>query len=162
MDDIEDDWAYDDRQFDFIHARYLAGSIMDWPRLMRQAYSSTRPGGWVEFQDWDCMVECHDGSIPEDSPFYIWHKATLGRIEATNTGRPGPHLERWVRDAGFVNVTEKKVAIPHNIWPKDERLKKIGALNLMQWEQGLEAISIGCLNRSMSDQPAWTVEEIQV
>lgn len=129
VDDIEDEWGYEDRPFDFIHARYLAGSIRDWPRLMKQAYACTKPGGWVEFHDWDCMVESPDGSIPEESPFYFWHKAVLGRIEQTNTGRPGPHLGGWIRDAGFVNVTVRKFLIPHNIWPKDERLKRIGAVS---------------------------------
>ena len=162
VDDIEDEWAYEHNPFDFIHARYLAGSIRDWPRLMKQAYACTKPGGWVEFQDWDCMVESPDDSITEDSSFWIWHKATLGRIEATNTGRPGPRLEGWIRDAGFVNVVERKFIIPLHIWPKDPRYKRIGAMNFLQWEKGLEGISIGCLSRSTSDEPAWSIEEIQV
>jgi SAM-dependent methyltransferase len=161
VDDIEDDWTYENNPFDFVHARYLAGSIRDWPRLMRQAFNCTAPGGWVEFQDWDCMVESHDDSIPKDSPFYVWHTAVLGRIEATNTGRPGPRLEQWVRDAGFVNVGVQKFAIPHNIWPRDPRLKKIGALNLSQWEHGLEGISVGCLSRSVSDEAAWSIQDIR-
>jgi hypothetical protein len=129
VDDIEDDWGYEDNPFDFIHARYLAGSIRDWPRLMKQAYASTKPGGWVEFQDWDCMIESPDGTIPEESALYSWHKIVLERIENTNTGRPGPHLGGWIRDAGFINVVVKKFLIPHNIWPKDERLKRIGAVS---------------------------------
>jgi len=75
------------------------------------------------------MVESPDGSIPEESPFYFWHKAILGRIEKRNTGRPGPHLGGWIKDAGFVNVTVRKFLIPHNIWPKDERLKRVGAVS---------------------------------
>lgn len=34
-------------------------------------------------------------------------------------------------------------------------------MNLLQWEQGLEGITIGCLSRSASDEPAWSMEEIQ-
>lgn len=37
VDDIEEDWLYKS-PFDLIHARYLAGSIRDWPRLFRQAF----------------------------------------------------------------------------------------------------------------------------
>ena len=162
VDDIEDEWGYEEDPFDFVHARYLADSIRDWPRLMRQAYACTKPGGWVKFQDWDCMIESHDGTIQEDSSLWIWHKTVLGRIEATNTGRPGPLLEGWIRDAGFVNVVVRKFAIPHNIWPKDERLQRVGALNLFQWEQGIEGISIGCLSRAISDEPVWSMEEIRV
>jgi len=35
-------------------------------------------------------------------------------------------------------------------------------MNLLQWEQGLEGVTIGCLNRSAADEPAWPIEEIQV
>lgn len=37
VDDIESDWTYKS-PFDFIHARYLATSIRDWPRLFRQIF----------------------------------------------------------------------------------------------------------------------------
>lgn len=38
IDDIEEDWAYENTPFDFIHGRYLAGNIKDWPRLCKQAF----------------------------------------------------------------------------------------------------------------------------
>ena len=37
VDDMEKEWCYS-TSFDYIHCRYLAGAIRDWPRLMRQAY----------------------------------------------------------------------------------------------------------------------------
>jgi hypothetical protein len=39
VDDIEDDWQFS-APFDYIHCRYLTGSIKDWPRLMQQAFES--------------------------------------------------------------------------------------------------------------------------
>jgi SAM-dependent methyltransferase len=161
VDDMEDEWGYERKPFDFIHARYLAGSIRDWPRLLKQAYRCTAPGGWVEFQDWDCMVESPDNSIPKDSAFWRWHEATISRVAKTNNGRPGPGLEGWFKEAGFTNIVVEKCLIPHNVWPKDQKLKQIGALNLHQWEEGLEGISIGCLNKLPSDEPAWSLEDIQ-
>lgn len=122
IDDIEDDWGYEANPFDYIHARYLAGSIRDWPRLVSQAYACTKPGGWVEFQDWDCMVESHDGSISKDNPLWRWHEECNGRIEGTATGRPGPRLEEWVKAAGFVNVVVEKFPIPLGTWPKNKNL----------------------------------------
>jgi hypothetical protein len=38
VDDIEADWAYEDSPFDFIHGRYLAASIKDFPKLVKQCY----------------------------------------------------------------------------------------------------------------------------
>ena len=37
VDDVEDEWTYD-TPFDYIHCRYLAGAIADWPKLIRKAY----------------------------------------------------------------------------------------------------------------------------
>ena len=38
VDDIESEWAYENDPFDFIHARYLAGSIRDFEKLIKQCY----------------------------------------------------------------------------------------------------------------------------
>lgn len=37
VDDLEDEWVFAN-SFDYIHSRYMAGSIKDWPNLMRQCY----------------------------------------------------------------------------------------------------------------------------
>ena len=39
VDDLEDDWTFT-HQLDYIHSRYMAGSIKDWPRLMEQCFES--------------------------------------------------------------------------------------------------------------------------
>lgn len=42
VDDIEDEWTYE-TPFDYIHSRYLAAAVRDWPRLVRQAFQSVDP-----------------------------------------------------------------------------------------------------------------------
>ena len=37
VDDVEADWTYGEK-FDYIHARCMAPSIRDWPKLIRQCY----------------------------------------------------------------------------------------------------------------------------
>lgn len=37
MDDVEQEW-HEPEPYDFIHCRYMAGSIKDWPKLVRQCY----------------------------------------------------------------------------------------------------------------------------
>ena len=39
VDDLEEEWVYSTK-FDYIHVRYLACSIRDWPKLVRQCYKS--------------------------------------------------------------------------------------------------------------------------
>jgi hypothetical protein len=38
VDDIEDEWGYEDTPLDYIHARFLVGAILDWPKLIHQAF----------------------------------------------------------------------------------------------------------------------------
>lgn len=39
VDDLEEDWTFS-YPFDYIHSRYMAGSIKNWPRLMTQCFQS--------------------------------------------------------------------------------------------------------------------------
>ncbi|KAK2810918.1 hypothetical protein FQN50_002509 [Emmonsiellopsis sp. PD_5] len=147
VDDIEEDFAHP-QPFDYIHSRYLAGSIKDWPRLIRQTFQSLKPGGWTECYDTDCTIVSDDGSLKEDSPLAKNFRDTLKASESVGrTACPGLGLKGWFQDAGYVNITERKFVIPHNNWPKDRRLKELGAWNLLQSEEGVEAWSMALLTR---------------
>jgi hypothetical protein len=37
IDDVEQPWIYN-FDFDYIHSRYMATAIADWPKLLRQAF----------------------------------------------------------------------------------------------------------------------------
>ena len=159
VDDIEDQWLYEDQPFDFIHARFLAGAIRDWPKLMTQAYNCTRSGGWVEFQDWDTFLYSPDHSLPPDSAIAKFHTMSgYVREEQGYDMKPGRSLETWLREAGFVNVMARKLLIPLGPWPRDERAKEIGAYNLLQMETAIEGICLGTLPHA--PQP-WSNEKIQ-
>ena len=76
IDDCEEPWTFREK-FDFIHARYLAAAIKDWPRLMQQAFTHTKPGGWAEFQDYDFRYYSEDGSYKEEHAIRKWEKTLL-------------------------------------------------------------------------------------
>lgn len=123
IDDIEDDWAYQGNLFDYVHARYLAGAIRDWPALLKQAYRNTRPGGWAEFQEWDYRIQSSDNTLPPDSSLQTYHDHVDGRLESAGLdASPGAGLEKWFKDAGFVNVQAHCLPIPLGMWPKDKRM----------------------------------------
>lgn len=42
IDDIEQPWVYS-KPFDFVHARFLALSIRDYKKLLKQAYELSHP-----------------------------------------------------------------------------------------------------------------------
>ena len=37
VDDVESEWTFPD-PFDFIHSRYMIGSILDWPGLIKKIF----------------------------------------------------------------------------------------------------------------------------
>ncbi|KAL1991149.1 hypothetical protein VTN49DRAFT_5653 [Thermomyces lanuginosus] len=156
VDDIESEWAYERDPFDFIHARYLAFSIKDFGKLIKQCYRSVKPGGWVEFQDWDGYPYSEDGSL-DDTGFQRYYDEANNAFEkAGYEVRPGPKLEEWFQDAGFVNIHVEKFQIPHGVWPKDKHLKKVGTWFQAQSEAGLEAGALAALTR----YEQWTKEEV--
>lgn len=138
MHDMEDEWTYE-KKFDFIHARFLASSLKDYKRALKQCYkfvllassphsqcmltcssaSNTVPGGWVEFQDWDMYTYSEDRTL-KDAYLERYNKeVTEGFKKAGYVVSPGPHLEAWFREAGFQNIHVQKYRVPLGAWPKD-------------------------------------------
>lgn len=37
VDDVEEDWLYS-RPFDYIHLRFMNGSLADWKKIITKAY----------------------------------------------------------------------------------------------------------------------------
>ena len=109
----------DDQPFDYIHGRYLACSIKNYPRLLKQCYKHTAPGGWVEMQDWDLRIYSEDGSTKGTS-IQQYYNYVLPAFERTGVVvYPGPSLEKWFREAGFVDIHVEKYRVPLGTWPKD-------------------------------------------
>ena len=77
--------------------------------------------------------------------------------------KPGPYLEQFLRDAGYVNVQSQKVHIPLGPWPKDKVMKEVGIINLVQMDKAIEAICLGVLTQLPPEAGGpWSWEEIQV
>ncbi|KAL2214804.1 S-adenosyl-L-methionine-dependent methyltransferase [Thermoascus aurantiacus ATCC 26904] len=136
IDDMEDDWV-DYQLYNYIHGRYLAASIKDYPRLLKQCYKHAAPGGWVVMQDWDPTLYSEDGSTKGTSIEQYYDYAIPAFKNAGIMVDPGPHLEQWFREAGF---------------------KKLGTWNLLQAESGFEATAMAVLTRYEN----WKPEEVTV
>ncbi|KKA25125.1 hypothetical protein T310_0830 [Rasamsonia emersonii CBS 393.64] len=157
VDDIESGWTYEN-PFDFIHARYLAASIKDFKKLLKQCFNNTKPGGWVEFQDWDMLIRSEDGTT-KGSAIEKYYQAIIPAFEkAGYPTRPGPQLEEWFRETGFVNIHVHKYRVPIGVWPKDSHYKKLGTLFLLSAEKGFEGAAMAVLTRFES----WSPEEVTV
>lgn len=129
INDATLDWMYPDNHFDYVHMRYMLGSIVDWPRLLRQSYRCCKPGGYVESFEVSCVLRSEDGSLVEGSAMDQWGKVFL---EAEKKfGRPFNAVENGLvqdafRKAGFADITEWEFKCPIGPWPKDPKLKEIG------------------------------------
>ena len=81
---------------------------------------------------------------------------------------PGPLLEGWMKDNGFSDVKHKKFFLPAGTWPADKHLvspaccywellltitlfpqKEVGAWNLLQMMEGLEAFTYALFTRQL-------------
>lgn len=68
---------------------------------LRQCDKHTKPGGWVEFQDWDALAYSEDGSM-KGTALEKYYNACIPAFEkAGYPTRPGPYLEEWFREACF-------------------------------------------------------------
>ncbi|KAL4923596.1 class I SAM-dependent methyltransferase [Aspergillus undulatus] len=158
VDDAEADWP-DRAPFDFVHSRYMCGSIEDWPRLAQQAYAQLKPGGWIEFQDFNLVNYSEDGSLKDGNNVNRFYELLRECCDKIN--RPvtiGKELRGVVERAGFVNVHERVFQLPLGTWPRERRMKDIGALNLYQMLDGLEAFSAATFTNILG----WSIEEVQV
>ena len=123
-----------------------------------------------------------DGSL-DGTGLQQYFNETYGAFEkAGYEVRPGPKLEKWFNDAGFVNVHVEKFAVPYGVWPKDPNLvsfptlspnsrrhiikfstdlfvqKKVGTWMQAQAEAGFEGGALAALTRNEN----WTKEEVML
>ncbi|KIW76247.1 hypothetical protein Z517_10993 [Fonsecaea pedrosoi CBS 271.37] len=148
--DVETDWEFPRNTFDLIHAREFLFSIRDWPTLISQAYKHLKPGGYFELAITVPEVGCDDDSCPADSNYTEMGKLFFKIAQAM--GIDGYACKLWKQqllDCGFEDVQQTIFKIPTNRWPKDRRLKTIGALevhNFFQYAQaGFERGAIALL-----------------
>ncbi|PVI02860.1 S-adenosyl-L-methionine-dependent methyltransferase [Periconia macrospinosa] len=159
VDDVEDEWVYSTK-FDYIHVRYMACTIRDWPKLIRQCFKFVKPGGWVEFNDFDAhFYTSAGGEYNETNSIYKWAEQLRDGVRKLGVEPdPGPQLEGWVRETGFTNIHTRTMPFPVGTWPKDKTLKEIGAFNLVNFMDNAEGISM----RLWTLAHGWTPEEIKV
>ncbi len=105
------------------------------------------------------MLGCDDDTLPQDSAFREYDRILRTAAQKTGTPLEDPaQYKRWFEDAGFELVVERKFKIPSNPWPKDPRLRLIGAFELEYFLGGLEGMSLRVFERGLG----WTAERTSV
>lgn len=158
VDDVELEWM-EPEPYDFIHCRYMAGSIRDWPRLIEQIYENLKPGGWVEFMESANTMYSEDESLQPDNQIVVMMNGLLEACDKIGrTMDPAPSIKGWVEEAGFINTKQEAFKLPVGSWPLDPRLKECGALMGANFTEGVEAFTAALF----TDVLGWSPSEVMV
>lgn len=129
LEDCTQDWSFDSNTYDYIHMRYLNGSIVDWLALFREAYRTLRPGGYIESCEASARTSCDDDTLDPNSATHRWSEIFLefGRKTGRSFILSEDHgFKKVMEEAGFVDVKEHPFKMPTSGWPKDPHLREIG------------------------------------
>jgi len=161
IDDMEDEWTYQDNYFDFIHMRTLSGSFSDWDAILAQAYRKLTPGGYLEFQDYGCELFLSDGTrlngvTPEHPLGTYMHHITSA---AASSGRPltiARGMAERMERAGFVDVQQQTAIWPVGPWAKKKELKELGKWGKIGMMETAHPFAVQLLTRQ-----GWTVQQVK-
>jgi ubiquinone/menaquinone biosynthesis C-methylase UbiE len=158
-DASEEDWVLPPNHFDYIHTRILLGCFEDFRTILKKAFYYTKPGGYMESQEFMLTPYCDDGTMPHDWPFGEWTKyVEQAAVEGDKPLKIANKLKRWYEEVGFVDVQEKIFKLPLGMWPRDPHLKELGRM----WEDnclaGLQGFSLAYFSRMLG----WSKTEIEV
>ena len=110
IDDYNKEWTYNDNTFDFIHIRWITGTVTDWHTLYKEAYRCLKPGGWIEHIDTSTNVLSDDGTVGKDTAMGQWGKIwqEAGRRMGTPMDVTEKNIqEEGMKEAGFVNLSKE-------------------------------------------------------
>lgn len=158
IDDVTLEWTFQKDHFDFIHARCLAGSIQDWPRLISDCYDHLRPGARLELSEGRANFFCNDDSLTPDTSTHRW-LTEFRRLSGPLGFDIAPQLPDMMRKAGFEDVQYTQKIVPMGTWPRDPALKEIGRWFRMQFlDSAIEAYSLALFTRA----GGWSTEDVQI
>ncbi|KAF8859227.1 S-adenosyl-L-methionine-dependent methyltransferase [Acephala macrosclerotiorum] len=159
LDDMEQPWTWKENSFDFIFSRDLIASVRNFPKLIDQCYTHLKPGGYVEFQCVTGVLQSDDDTVPKDSAFRKFSDSLKSSCEKFGTPVDDPmRWKGWFEERGFEDVTQQIIKLPCNTWPKDKRMKLLGAWEMENLLSNLE----GMVMRFFQKALGWTDQEVTV
>lgn len=67
-------------------------------------------------------------------------------------------MTKWARDTGFENITGKTIKVPHGTWPKDKKLKEMGAFIELYMDLSLDGFALYPIGQVLG----WSKDEVDV
>ncbi|KAG7284720.1 hypothetical protein NEMBOFW57_009329 [Staphylotrichum longicolle] len=159
MEDATQAWTFEENSFDFVHIRYLFGSIPDWDELFKQAYRVLKPGGYIETFEADALVFSEDGTVKEGSPLDQWGKVFKEGGKKFGRSFLGVNEDvqrKGLEAAGFSNLKTFDYNTPMTGWSTDKKWREIGEYSHAAMEQDLEGMILYMFKEVMG----WSTVEI--
>ncbi|KAH8769255.1 S-adenosyl-L-methionine-dependent methyltransferase [Hyaloscypha finlandica] len=158
IDDFCQSWTFSKSSFDFIHARSIYGCVADYDVLYREIMQHLKPGGWFEHVEISVVPKSEDGSLAGTN-LEKWGPLAIECGEKFGKSFTVAEDSRaFMEKAGFVNVEHKTFKWPIGPWPRDRKMKEIGAYNRVGWDEGINGWAMFLFTKYLGWQP----EEIQV
>ncbi|KAH6884440.1 S-adenosyl-L-methionine-dependent methyltransferase [Thelonectria olida] len=160
IEDCTRDWTFASDFADYIHMRWLMGSIKDWNALTFEAFRVCKPGGWVESHEASSTISSDDNTVDPDSAMGQWGKFFIEgskKIGSSFTIVEDGMQRKAMEAAGFINIQEFDFKNPIGGWSKDPIEKEMGPYT--QW--GLETDSEGFV-LFMAHTLGWSRSEILI
>jgi hypothetical protein len=156
IDDIEDEWLWSSK-FDFIYGRYITPFLSDLPKFARNCHDNLEPGGHIELLEATMLFQAVDGSY-EGTAMQRWNGLMLEGVKKIGRDPLSPlRLNGLLRDAGFVNITERRLPIPTSPWPKGRRDKVLGAMEMQNLLEVAHGITMSVFTRALG----WKAEDVE-
>lgn len=145
VDDITKDWA-SHTLYDLVHIRLLWGVIDDWRKVYAECFKYVslvaswfiaqdrcrhmNSGGYLQFADVDFTPRCDDGTMAEDNVWREWQQTAHSFAEISQRRFfSAEETEQEMKDAGFVDIVQKKYKLPIGGWSSDPRYREIGRVS---------------------------------
>ncbi|KAH7121481.1 S-adenosyl-L-methionine-dependent methyltransferase [Dactylonectria macrodidyma] len=158
IDDCTQEWTFEENSLDYVHIRFLVGSVIDWPALFQQAYRCLKPGGYIESYEGGPNIGSDDGSVTKTSAMGQWGEIFCEggrRIGRSFSIVEDEEQRKGIEAAGFVDIEEKDFKVPIGTWAKDPTLKEAGQYFQAAILQDIEGTLLFIANVL-----GWTKEEI--
>ncbi|KAK6066462.1 methyltransferase domain-containing protein [Seiridium cupressi] len=139
-DDAEDPWIFL-HMFDYVHARFVTTCFNGRKGVIRSAFDSLKPGGWIEYQDIQSGFWSPDNSVHGTELEKWGHQLIAGSRAMGRDIDVARKYGAWMKEIGFVDVIEIPVPLPGNEWPADPKWKTVGSFVARDLLMGLDGIS---------------------
>lgn len=110
IDDATLPWTWDENRFDFVHIRYLVGAIRDYNHLFREAFTHTKPGGWIQSVETDSDFLSDDGTTENVPAIQKWNELfrEAGKVTGAVFSVIAEDLQRKAAAAvGYADIQSK-------------------------------------------------------